>query len=603
MKHAVTALVSIFLLSSCDTLPKFPSLGSQSDPSIESGGPETAQTESERLGEFFEETFNASVARSPMTQTFLGIKDDYDKWDDVSEASVLREIEIQRANVAKMRSDFSYEQLDDQAKLSWRLAEYELEQAERDFAFRDHAYIFNQMRGAHSWVPAFLINQHRIDTKADAEAYISRLNGILVFLGTNIQRSEELAADGVMPPKFVYEYTIEASSNVLRGYPFGGAEYDDPSPLMNDFRNKVAALVDSGAITRSEASTLRTDADIALRNAVGPTYERLIAVLELQMETASTDDGVWRLPRGEDYYAARLANMTTTNMSAAEIHDLGLAEMDRIHDEMRAIMAQVEYDGTLQEFFEYLRTDEQFYYPDTDEGRAEYLETATAMIDAMREDLPRMFNTFPQADMIVKRVEPFRERAAGKAFYQRPAPDGSRPGIYYANLYDMSAMPIYQMEALAYHEGIPGHHMQIAIAQELEGLPKFRKFGGFTPYSEGWGLYTEYLPKELGYYDDPYSDFGRLAMELWRAARLVVDTGLHDKQWTREEAIQYLIDNTPNAEWDCRKAIDRYIVMPGQATAYKIGMLKILELRERARDALGDDFTLGDYHDAFLRSG
>ncbi|MEM6410673.1 MAG: DUF885 family protein, partial [Pseudomonadota bacterium] len=223
MKHTVTALVSIFLLSSCDTLPNFPSLGSQNDPSINSGGVEAVQTESERLSEFFEETFNATVARSPMTQTFLGIKDDYDKWDDVSEASVLREIEIQRANVARMRSDFSYEQLNDQAKLSWRLAEYELEQAERDFAFRDHAYIFNQMRGAHSWVPAFLINQHRIDTKADAEAYISRLNGIPVFLGTNIQRSEELAADGVMPPKFVYEYTIEASSNVLKGYPFAGA--------------------------------------------------------------------------------------------------------------------------------------------------------------------------------------------------------------------------------------------------------------------------------------------------------------------------------------------------------------------------------------------
>jgi len=225
------------------------------------------------------------------------------------------------------------------------------------------------------------------------------------------------------------------------------------------------------------------------------------------------------------------------------------------------------------------------------------------MIDTMRDRLPEMFNTFPKADLVVKAVEPFREKGAGKAFYNRPAADGSRPGTYYANLYRMSAMPTYQMEALAYHEGIPGHHMQLAIAQELEGIPEFRKNGRVTAYTEGWGLYSEFLPKELGFYEDPYSDFGRLAMELWRAARLVVDTGLHDKKWTRQEATQYLIDNTPNPESDCIKAIDRYIVMPGQATAYKIGMLKILELRERAKTALGEAFTLGEYHDVVLRDG
>ena len=221
----------------------------------------------------------------------------------------------------------------------------------------------------------------------------------------------------------------------------------------------------------------------------------------------------------------------------------------------------------------------------------------------MKGDLPKLFNTFPKADMEVKAVEAFREKSAGKAFYSRPAPDGSRPGIYYANLYSMADMPTYQLEALAFHEGIPGHHMQIAIAQELEGIPSFRKYGGYTAYSEGWGLYSELVPKELGYYSDPYSDFGRLAMEIWRAARLVVDTGLHDKQWTREQAIQYLMDNTPNPQGDCEKAIERYIVMPGQATAYKIGMLKIVELRERARTQLGDQFDIREFHDIVLRDG
>jgi len=225
------------------------------------------------------------------------------------------------------------------------------------------------------------------------------------------------------------------------------------------------------------------------------------------------------------------------------------------------------------------------------------------MIDVMKTKLPSVFNLIPKAKLEVKAVEAFREKSAGKAFYNRPAPDGSRPGVYYANLYDMNDMPIYQMEALAYHEGVPGHHMQLSISQELKGVPKFRKYGSMTAYTEGWGLYSEYLPKEMGFYEDPYSDFGRLAMEIWRAARLVVDTGLHHKKWTREEAIDYLVTNTPNPKGDCIKAIERYIVMPGQATAYKIGMIKILELRENAKTALGEKFDLAEYHDVVLASG
>jgi uncharacterized protein (DUF885 family) len=270
---------------------------------------------------------------------------------------------------------------------------------------------------------------------------------------------------------------------------------------------------------------------------------------------------------------------------------------------MQAIMTQVGFEGSLAEFFEFMRTDPRFYKPETPEGKAEYLAEAEAAIETMKGDLPKLFNTFPKADMIVKAVEPFREKSAGKAFYSRPAPDGSRPGVYYANLYSMADMPTYQLEALAFHEGIPGHHMQIAIAQELVGIPSFRKYGGYTAYSEGWGLYSELVPKELGYYSDPYSDFGRLAMEIWRAARLVVDTGIHSKKWTREQAVQYLMDNTPNPQGDCEKAIDRYIVMPGQATAYKIGMLKIVELRERARTQLGDKFDIREFHDIVLRDG
>jgi len=221
----------------------------------------------------------------------------------------------------------------------------------------------------------------------------------------------------------------------------------------------------------------------------------------------------------------------------------------------------------------------------------------------MEGRLDQLFLTKPKAALKVKAVEAFREKSAGKAFYQQPAPDGSRPGVYYANLYDMDAMPTYQMAALAYHEGLPGHHMQIAIKQELTDIPMFRKFGGYTAYTEGWGLYSEMIPKEIGLYQDPYSDFGRLAMELWRAVRLVVDTGIHTKQWTREEGIQYYSTNTPNAKSDAVKMVERHIVMPSQATAYKIGMLKIIELREKAKVALGNKFDIREFHDVVLRNG
>ena len=250
-----------------------------------------------------------------------------------------------------------------------------------------------------------------------------------------------------------------------------------------------------------------------------------------------------------------------------------------------------------------MRDDKQFYKPETDEGREEYLQENRDVIENMKTRLPELFLTLPKADLTVKRVETFREKSAGKAFYNRPAPDGSRPGIYYVNLYKMSEMPTYQMEALAYHEGIPGHHMQLAISQELEGLPKFRKFGGYTAHTEGWGLYSEYLPKEIGLYSDPYSDFGRLAMEIWRACRLVVDTGIHSKKWTREQGIEFYGKNTPNPAGDTVKMVERHVVMPSQATAYKIGMLKILELREKSKKTLGDKFDLREFHDVVITNG
>lgn len=555
-------------------------------------------SESERLNAFFEEAFQKAVARSPISQTNLGIKTNYDKWDIVTDERAVEDFEIQKALVERMRTEFDFEALDENAQLSYRLFEYQFEQTERAFPWRNYSYTFNQMFGQQSSIPAFLINQHRVASESDLQAYISRLNGVADYLGQHVANSQAAAEQGIRPPAFVYEYVLNDAQNVLTGFPFEEGATED-SPLFADVRMKIDAL----KLEEDKVTDYLAQAEAAMTSSVKPAYENLIAFLQADLQQATTDDGVWKLPDGGDYYAMRLNQMTTTDLTADEVHQIGLSEVARIHDEMRVIMETVGFEGTLQEFFEFMRTDEQFYYPNTDEGREQYLAEATAIIDNMNTRLPEIFNVFPKAELTVKRVEAFREQSAGKAFYQRPSPDGSRPGTYYANLYDMADMPIYQMEALAYHEGNPGHHMQIAIAQELEDIPKFRKFGGYTAYSEGWGLYTEYFPKEMGLYEDPYSDFGRLAMELWRAARLVVDTGLHHKQWTREEATQYLIDNTPNPEGDCIKAIDRYIVMPGQATAYKIGMNHILDLRERARNKLGDDFDIRGFHDTVLKNG
>jgi uncharacterized protein (DUF885 family) len=270
---------------------------------------------------------------------------------------------------------------------------------------------------------------------------------------------------------------------------------------------------------------------------------------------------------------------------------------------MRAVMAELGERGDLAAFLARLRNDQTLRFPDTEEGRLAYLDAARSAIDDMAERLPAYFGVLPRAELVVKRVEAYRERSAGKAFYQRPPSDESRPGIYYANLYDMNSMPKTELEALAFHEGLPGHHLQLSIASELNHVPDFQRHTRFTAFSEGWGLYSEYLAKEMGFYQDPYSNFGRLAMELWRAARLVVDTGLHHKQWTREQAVAYLVANTPNAVYDCQRAIERYIAMPGQATAYMIGKLRIVELREMARQALGDRFDIRAFHDVVLGSG
>lgn len=557
---------------------------------------EEIEANSAELNRYFEEEFQKDVAESPMMQTRLGQKTNYGKWDDFSHLKYVEE-----RNKAKRRLEYlkkiDASGLNRETRLSYELYLQKQKNQLEDYNYRFYNYPVNQMHGYHAELPAFLINMHRIDSISDAEAYISRLEGFPEVMEDVIGNLKIREQNGIVPPKFVFDRVLESSRNLIKAKPF--VKSSENSALLEDFKLKINELKITGDLKRD----LVAKAETALIKKVKPAYEALILFLENQQKRANSDAGAWKFPKGEEFYAYALKTNTTTNLSANEIHEIGLNEVARIHAEMEKIKEEVGFKGTLQDFFAFMREDEQFYYANDSLGRQKYLKEATAIINTMKGDLDKLFKTTPNAALVVKQVEPFREKSAGKAFYQQPAKDGSRPGTYYANLYDMAAMPTYQMEALAYHEGIPGHHMQIAIAQELEDVPQFRKFSFYTAYVEGWGLYSELLPKEIGYYRDPYSDFGRLAMELWRSCRLVVDTGIHAKKWTREEGIAYYKENTPNAESDCIKMVERHIVMPGQATAYKIGMNKILELREHAKEQLGEDFDIREFHDVILLNG
>ncbi|WP_343344414.1 DUF885 domain-containing protein [Sphingomicrobium sp. XHP0239] len=541
-----------------------------------------------RLAQLFEAYDEAQLELSPMAKSYRGIIDeDYSTFGDVSEASDLAQLRLMQETANAIKAQFDRDALNMQDRISYDLFLRNVAMQERLQPFSRHGFIFNQMFGQQSGLPAFMINIHRVSEPAHAEAYIARIGDMARVLEDYMMQSTARADDGIAPPDWVYPYVIADIDNLL--------SQGTDNAVLEDFREKVDAL----DLPAAEQADLKARADRAWNAGPRIAYQQLRTELVRQQADAPTQDGVWRLPKGAEYYRAQLANYTNSDMTPDEVHALGLANVERIHGLMRDIMAEVEFDGSLQDFFEFTRTDPRFYAA----SREDYLARVDAVYAKMNPRLPEYFGVLPGDPLRVKPVEAFREKSAGKAFYQSPAPDGSRPGTYYVNLYELDAMSLNELEALAYHEGVPGHHLQRSIQTGLDGLPPFRRFGGQTAYTEGWGLYSEELGKDMGFYTDPYSDFGRLGMELWRAARLVVDTGLHHKRWSREEAIAYLQENTPNPEADIRKAIERYAVLPGQATAYMVGKLKITELRERAMDELGDDFAWGEFHDAVLVPG
>lgn len=546
--------------------------------------------QNQEFNQWIDSVWLAKVDRYPALQTEYGYRNNDDKWDNISDSMQIEEMNILTSNVNELSNRFSINNLSGQALLSYKIYLYNLETEIAGNDYKYHNYPVSQMDGWHTKIPSTLINQHTINNEQDANNYLSRVISVpkvISQLIDNLKRREE---KGVVAPSIILDYVIGSSENLI----INTDNIIENHPIYIDFKEK----------TKNLGVNLDSEITSAIKQSFSPAYNSLVTYLKDLKSQSNNNIGVWSLENGTDFYNYQLKLNNTINITPNEVYEYGLSEVERIHNEMIEIKNSVGYGGSLQAFFKFMRDDKQFYYPNSSLGKQTYLDSAKIIIDNMSEMLPKLFNVLPKTELKVKAVEAFREKSAGKAFYEPPSVDGVRPGIYYANLFDMTEMPNYQMEALAYHEGIPGHHMQIAISQELEDIPKFRKIGNlYVSYVEGWGLYSELLPKEIGFYTNPYSDFGRLAMELWRACRLVVDVGIHSKNWDRQKAIDYYNNNTPASNGESVSMVDRHIVMPGQATGYKIGMRHILELRQRAKNELGQKFDIKEFHDLVLKDG
>ncbi len=558
----------------------------------------TGSTEAQdaALLQFLDRAYDEQLALSPEAQTQLGFKTDYGKLDDYTDAAAVRSRALAERQLKAMRARFRPERLGESARVSYRLFEYQIEREGESFPFRKLRFPVSTNGSPAGDIPVLLINNHKVDTVADAQAYISRLGETERVMREVAATMREQAAAGIIPNKVNFAPARADAKAVITGAPFDNGP---DSTVMADFRKKVAAL---NAPEATKAKLL-ADAGAALTGPFRRGYDTLFAALDAIEPLSKGNFGAWSLPNGAAYYADRLKGSTTTDLTADQIHGLGLRQVAAIRQEMDAIRREVGFTGTLEQFFDSIRTDPKFKYPNTAAGREEYLGDARAVIASVMVAAPRYFRVLPKAPLEVRAVEKWREGTASTAFYNPPSADGSRPGIYYVNLVDMNQTQKVQVAGIAAHEGAPGHHFQIARQQEMTGIPKFRKFGGYGAYVEGWGLYSERLANEMGVYKDPYARFGMLSLQVWRAIRLVLDTGIHSKRWTREQAVAYFKANSSVSEKDIGREVDRYFNWPGQATSYMVGQLKIAELRKRAEQELGPKFDIRDFHEAVLSQG
>lgn len=542
-----------------------------------------------RLAAYLDAAYERMLVANPSLATAQGDPRGNLRWEDLTERGLATDAARARRELAGVQR-IRGEGLSPRAHLQQRVFIGQQQLLLERHRWRHHLYPLNQIVGPHVDVPRTLGNQP-LRTPADLEAWLVRLNAVPAHLDGLNERLQLAAARGIYLPKSVYPLLVAQARGIVR---------DDP--LRIDFERRLTAI----EIPEPERAAAQTRVRALQADRVNPAYLRLVATLEAHASRGTVDGGAWQLPDGDAFYSFLLRQFTTTDRSAEQIHALGLAEVERTHREMRELMQRVGESGDLRAFLQRLKADPRFYLSDDEAGRAAYLARARGLVERMQARLPEYFLKPPALPLEIRITEPYRSAGAPSGFYEAGTPDGSRPGVVYLNLQRLDTRPTYDLEALLYHEALPGHHLQISSILVDASIPRLRKVNRWwqdTGFVEGWALYTERLGKEMGFYEDPYSDFGRIAAELWRATRLVVDTGLHAKRWSREQAIRYLDDNTPSPRASNESAVDRYLAVPGQATAFTVGMLHILEERERARRELGDRFDLRQFHAVVLENG
>jgi uncharacterized protein (DUF885 family) len=546
--------------------------------------PGTAQTPAQALHKLFEDEWEWSMREYPTFASSLGDRRYNDRWTDISLAAYERR-HRHRLEVLQRLGRIDRSRLSEADRLNYDLFRKDFEEAVEGYKFRDFLLPINQRGGIQT--DDELAEQLRFQTVKDYDDWLARLRSLPKQVDDTIVLMREGQAAGLLWPKVVQQRVPGQIEKQLVARP-------EESPFYKPF------LKFHADIPASEQSRLSAAARDAVSTGVVPAFRRLHEYFVREYLPASPEQvGIWQWPQGAEAYAFYARSYTTTGLTPQQIHEKGLSEVARIRAEMQKVMTQVGFKGTHKEFFKKLRTDDDFYYKKPED----LLEAYRAISKRIDPNLVKVFKTIPRMPYGVVPIPDKIAPDTTTAYYNQPAADGSRPGLYYVNLFKPEMRPKYEMMALSLHEAVPGHHLQIARAMELGEIPKFRRFGGYTAFVEGWGLYAESLGEDMGLYDDPYSKFGQLTYEMWRAVRLVVDTGMHHLKWDRQRAIDYFLDNAAKTEQDIVNEIDRYITNPGQALAYKIGELKIKELRARAKSELGDRFDIREFHDVVLGSG
>ena len=550
---------------------------------------------------FYDRVFLQGMLDSPMFMSSLELLDKTrwswysDKLDDFSMAHEDQQL-AQAQDHWRMFERYDAQSFTGQDKINWLIARRQYQMDAEQAKWRWHSYPVNSLFGAQSQLPDFLINMHSVHNEASAKNYIARMRAFRLAFEQIIEGLKVREAKALLPPRFSVEKT-RAQIAQFMAYP--SAEH----PLVMALADKLRQLPQS-VLSQAQQDTLLKQAAQAVEQDIYPSYRQLDDHLSKLLQQPLTNDGVWAMPDGQAYYRFAIAKHTTTHLSADELHDTGLAEVERIGRQIDDILSAHHLSGRnrADKIRTLARRAEQ-HYPDSDAGRQSLLNAYQHIIDESAQKTRSAFGVWPSTGVKVQRVPEFAEKTSPMGYYQSPSLDGDRPGAFFANLHKVDSTPKFSMRTLAYHEAIPGHHLQIALQMKLDNLPFFRRASGFTAYIEGWALYAEQLAWEMGLQDDPLNNLGRLQAEMFRAVRLVVDTGLHAKRWSREQAIAYMMRETGMQENEVTIEVERYLIDPGQALAYKVGMMKILSLRQWAQAQLGPRFKLSDFHDVVLSNG